>query len=172
MLNAWKVRFEQNKNRHPSVAWETVEALLLQDDAKLRAAEQMENSGGEPDVIAFGGRLLLCDCAEESPRKRSSLCYDGAARLSRKKNAPASSAVEETEKMGVRLMTEEEYRYLQTLGAYDVKTSSWVQTPERIRSLGGAIFCERRYDTVFTFHNGADSYYSVRGFRCVLELNE
>ena len=116
MLNAWKVRFEQNKNRHPGVAWETVEALLLQDDAKLRAAEQMENSGGEPDVIAFGGRLLLCDCAEESPRKRSSLCYDGAARLSRKKNAPASSAVEETEKMGVRLMTEEEYRYLQTLG--------------------------------------------------------
>lgn len=124
MLNAWKVRFEQNKNRHPGVAWETVEALLLQDDAKLRAAEQMENSGGEPDVIAFGGRLLLCDCAEESPRKRSSLCYDGAARLSRKKNAPASSAVQETEKMGVRLMTEEEYRYLQTLGAYDMKTST------------------------------------------------
>ena len=157
MLNAWKVRFEQNKNRHPGVAWETVEALLLQDDAKLRAAEQMENSGGEPDVIAFGGRLLLCDCAEESPRKRSSLCYDGAARLSRKKNAPASSAVEETEKMGVRLMTEEEYRYLQTLGAYDMKTSSWVQTPERIRSLGGAIFCERRYDTVTGISSAARS---------------
>ena len=170
MLETLQGRFEQNKNRHPGVAWETVEALLCQDPERLRALEQMEKSGGEPDVIAFEGRLLLCDCAKESPLPRRSLCYDAAARLSRKKSPPLSSAVEEAAKMGLRLMSEAEYRHLQTLGEFDLKTSSWVLTPEKIRALGGAIFCERRYDTVFTFHNGADSYYGVRGFRCALEL--
>lgn len=170
MLETLHARFEQNKNRHPDMSWETVEALLCEAPERLRAAQQMEQSGGEPDVLVFEGRLLLCDCAKESPLPRRSLCYDGEARLARKKSPPASSAVEEAAKMGLRLMTEAEYRHMQTLGAFDLKTSSWVLTPERIRALGGAIFCERRYDTVFTFHNGADSYYGVRGFRCALEL--
>ena len=172
MLNTMQIRFAQNMHRHPDTEWETVESLLSQDAKLLRAAEQMELSGGEPDVIQFDGRLLICDCASESPLPRRSLCYDAAARLARKKNAPASSAAEEATKMGLRLMTEAEYRYLQTLDAFDLKTSSWVQTPKRIRELGGAIFCERRYGEVFTFHNGADSYYGVRGFRCTLELNQ
>ncbi|MDO4807805.1 MAG: DUF4256 domain-containing protein [Coriobacteriales bacterium] len=130
----------------------------------------MEQSGGEPDVIVCDGRLLVCDCSKESPLPRRSLCYDEEARLSRKKNPPESNAVEEAAGMGLRLMTETEYRHLQTLGEFDLKTSSWVLTPEGIRALGGAIFCERRYGAVFTFHNGADSYYRVRGFRCTLEL--
>ena len=171
MKEALQTRFENNKNRHPGVSWETVEERLSREDAMLRAVSLMEQSGGEPDVIVFEGRLLICDCAKESPLPRRSLCYDGAARLARKKSPPASSAAEEAAKMGLRLMTEAEYRYLQTLGEFDLKTSSWVLTPEDIRALGGAIFCERRYGRVFTFHNGADSYYGVRGFRCTLELD-
>ena len=170
VIETLRTRYENNMNRHPDVLWETVEALLRQDEALSRSISVMEESGGEPDVILFRGRLLICDCAKESPLLRRSLCYDKAARLTRKKNPPASSAVEEAEKMGLRLMTEGEYRFLQTLGEFDGKTSSWVLTPEGIRALGGAIFCERRYGTVFTFHNGADSYYGVRGFRCTLEL--
>lgn len=170
MLETLRARFEDNVNRHPDVQWEMVEALLGQDAARLSAVEQMEQSGGEPDVVVMDGRLLICDCVKESPLPRRSLCYDGVARLARKKNPPSSSAVEEAAKMGVRLMTEAEYRHLQTLGEFDLKTSSWVKTPESIRALKGAIFCERRYGEVFTFHNGADSYYGSRGFRCMLEL--
>ena len=170
MLESLQNRFENNKHRHIGISWETVEKLLRQDTARLLAVEQMEQSGGEPDVIVCGDRLLICDCAKESPEQRRSLCYDKDARLARKKNAPVSSAVEEAAKMGLRLMTEEEYRCLQTFGEFDMKTSSWVLTPDNIRRLGGAIFCEYRYGEVFTFHNGADSYYGVRGFRCTLEL--
>ena len=168
MLESLKTRFETNPARHPGVAWETVEALLLGNEARLRAAEWMEQSGGEPDVVIFEGKFLLCDCAQESPRR--GLCYDGPARLARKKNAPPSSAMEEAASRGLRLMSEAEYRHLQGLGPFDRKTSSWVLTPEDIRALGGALFCERRYGAVFVFHNGADSYYGVRGFRCTLEL--
>lgn len=170
MLELLHARFDKNKRRHPDVVWETVEALIRKDPVRLDAVCAMEQSGGEPDVIVYDEKLLVCDCSKESPLHRRSLCYDEAARLSRKKNPPESSAVEEAASMGLRLMTEDEYRHLQTLGEFDLKTSSWVLTPESIRALGGAIFCERRYGTVFTFHNGADSYYRVRGFRCVLEL--
>ena len=170
MFEALHARFEDNEGRHPGVAWETVEARLSEHPEKARAVEQMEQGGGEPDVILFGERLLICDCVRESPRSRRSLCYDGPARLARKKNPPVSSAVEEADRMGLRLMTEAEYRHLQTLGEFDLKTSSWVMTPEGIRARGGAIFCERRYGEVFTFHNGAESYYAARGFRCALEL--
>lgn len=171
MLDVWKVRFEDNRHRHPELNWEDVERRLLRDHAALAALRRMEESGGEPDVLVFEGRLLICDCAKESPLPRRSLCYDGAARLARKKSPPASSAAEEAAKMGLRLMSEAEYRHLQTLGEFDLKTSSWVLTPEDMRTRGGALFCERRYGRVFTFHNGADSYYSVRGFRCTLELD-
>lgn len=171
MLDVWKLRFEGNRHRHPELSWEDVERRLLRDHAALAALRRMEESGGEPDVIVFEGRLLICDCAKESPLPRRSLCYDGAARLARKKSPPASSAAEEAAKLGLRLMSEAEYRHLQTLGEFDLKTSSWVLTPEDIRTRGGALFCERRYGRVFTFHNGADSYYSVRGFRCTLELD-
>ena len=170
MIETLRKRFQENMDRHPSVQWQTVEALLQKVEKMLRALSMLEESGGEPDILVMNGHILLCDCAKESPAGRRSLCYDREARLSRKKNTPAGSAVEEAERMGARLMTEAEYRHLQTLGEFDLKTSSWVQTPEEIRRLGGAIFCERRYGTVFTFHNGADSYYGVRGFRCVLTV--
>lgn len=163
-------RFENNINRHPALSWKAVEALLGQDADWLSKVSMMEQSGGEPDVNVLDGKLLICDCVRESPLPRRSLCYDGTARLARKKNSPASSAKEEAAKMDLRLMTEAEYRHLQTLGEFDLKTSSWVLTPEDIRALGGAIFCERRYGRVFAFHNGADSYYGTRGFRCTLEL--
>lgn len=170
MLETLHRRFEENRKRHPDVSWAEVKEMLSRDEKWLRAVSMMEESGGEPDLVVFAGKKLICDCTKESPLQRRSLCYDAQARLSRKKNPPMSSAVEEAEKMGLRLMTEEEYRYLQTMGEFDLKTSSWVLTPQDIRTLGGAIFCERRYGMVFTFHNGADSYYGVRGFRCVLEL--
>lgn len=147
-----------------------MEELLHQNEERIRFVQMMEQSGGEPDVVVFNGKLLICDCAKESPLQRRSLCYEIAARSGRKKNPPASSAVEEATSMGLRLMTEEEYRHLQTLSEFDTKTFSWIWTPEDIRSQRGAIFCERRYGKVFTFHNSADSYYGVRGFRCVMEL--
>lgn len=170
MLKILKARFEENKNRHPDVTWETVEALLAQDDNKLSKIKWMEQSGGEPDVILCNDTLLFCDCSKGSPKSRRSLCYDGEARLSRKKNPPLSSAMEEAEKTGLRLLTEAEYYYLQTLGEFDTKTSSWIATPSELRARGGALFCEHRYGRTFTFHNSADSYYGVRGFRCALEL--
>ena len=163
-------RFFEHPERHPGVEWDAVEALLGQDENNLRKLEWLEQTCGEPDVIVYDGKLLICDCSKETPKLRRSLCYDGEARLSRKKNPPESSAIEEAENIGLRLMTEAEYYHLQTLGEFDLKTSSWIDTPQELRSKGGALFCERRYGRVFTFHNGADSYYSVRGFRCALEL--
>ena len=168
MLTILKTRFQANMPRHPDMDWAAVERRLLALPDALEALRRMEETGGEPDVIGFaddGARLLFCDCAKESPAGRRSLCYDEAALLARKKNPPAGSAELQARELGVPLMTEALYRRLQTLGEFDLKTSSWIATPETIRSKGGALFCERRYGEVFVFHNGADSYYSVRGWR-------
>ena len=172
MIELLKKRFYDNIPRHPDLSWEFVEARLREDGDPLKILRRMEESGGEPDVIGLDdetGRLIFCDCSKESPLGRRSLCYDDEALRRRVKNPPAGSAVHQALEMGVRLMTESLYRRLQTLGEFDLKTSSWIATPDTIRSLGGALFCERRYGEVFTFHNGADSYYSVRGWRgCLL----
>lgn len=168
MLETLKTRFLANTARHPSVEWAEVEKRLRENPDALAVLQRMEDSGGEPDVIGYsddGARILLCDCAKESPAGRRSLCYDEAALRQRKKNPPSGSAEQQAREMGVFLLTEKLYYRLQALGEFDLKTSSWIETPEEIRRLGGALFCERRYGTVFTFHNGADSYYSVRGWR-------
>ena len=168
MLTILKARFQANMPRHPDMDWAAVERRLLAQPDALEALRRMEETGGEPDVIGFaddGERILFCDCARESPAGRRSLCYDEAALLARKKNPPAGSAERQARELGVPLLTEALYRRLQTLGEFDLKTSSWIATPETIRSKGGALFCERRYGEVFVFHNGADSYYSVRGWR-------
>ena len=154
--------------RHPDLQWEFVEARLNENTEALEVLMRMEESGGEPDTIGSDeetGKLIFCDCSEESPSGRRSLCYDEKALQGRTKNPPSGSAEQKAKEVGISIMTEELYRRLQSLGEYDLKTSSWIATPEPIRSKGGALFCERRYGTVFTFHNGADSYYSVRGFR-------
>ena len=171
MIDILKNRFFENLNRHKDISWHKIEDILNKNEKILTTVTMMEQTGGEPDVIIFNGKMMYCDCSKESPALRRNLCYDELARIKRKSNPPVSSAMEEATKMGVRLITESEYRYLQTLGEFDLKTSSWIFTPENIRNLGGAIFCERRYNEVFTFHNGADSYYGVRGFRSVVELN-
>ncbi len=167
MIEVLKKRFEENLNRHPDLAWETVEKRLNDHPAALEILKKMEETGGEPDTIGYDetGRLIFCDCSPETPSGRRSLCYDEEALRKRKKNPPAGSAMQQAEEMGVKLMSEELYYRLQKLGAIDTKTSSWIEAPEEIRRLGGALFCERRYGRVFTFHNGADSYYSVRGWR-------
>ncbi len=168
MLEQLRVRFQKNRNLHPGLEWTDVESRLRECPDALEILRKMEESGGEPDTIGFDsetGRLIFCDCAEESPSGRRSLSYDDEALKKRTKNPPAGSAAEKAREIGVSLMTEELYRRLQSLGEFDRKTSSWIKTPEGIRKQGGALFCERRYGTVFTFHNGADSYYSVRGFR-------
>ena len=153
---------------HPELDWAYVEKRLREAPNAFGILQQMEESGGEPDTIGFDeetGKLIFCDCARESPAGRRSLCYDEDARKKRARNPPADSAERKAQELGVSLLTEALYRRLQSLGEFDLKTSSWIQTPEEIRQKGGALFCERRYGTVFTFHNGADSYYSVRGFR-------
>jgi len=168
-----QARFEQNMNRHEGLDWSAVQAKLEEKPEKWGALGQMEATGGEPDVIGYDsetGEYLFCDCAPESPIDRRSLCYDDAALDGRKENKPKDSAVHMAETMGVRLLTEAEYRTLQTLGKFDAKTSSWIATPAEIRLLGGALFCDRRYDHVFTYHNGAESYYSGRGFRALLRV--
>ncbi len=168
MLELLEKRFLENMTRHPDVSWELVKARLGENEDALKTLRRMEESGGEPDTIGLDeqtGRLIFCDCAKETPTGRRSLCYDEEALGKRAKNPPAGSAKKQAEETGVLLLTEELYRRLQASGEYDLKTSSWIETPERIRKLGGALFCERRYGTVFTFHNGADSYYSVRGWR-------
>ena len=166
MIERWKSRFEQNMPRHADISWEEAEARLRADPEALAALAWMEETGGEPDVIGREGeRILFADCAPESPAGRRSLCYDEAALLARKKNPPAGSAERQAKELGVPLLTEALYRRLQTLGEFDLKTSSWIATPDAIRAKGGALFCERRYGEVFVFHNGADSYYSVRGWR-------
>jgi hypothetical protein len=166
-------RFEANHARHHGVEWTTVQHKLASQPAKLAVLRAMEDSGGEPDVVdvdAESGQLLFVDCSAESPSGRRSLCYDKDARLGRKENRPEGSAVEMAAKLGVELLTEAQYRHLQTLGPFDTKTSSWVQTPAAIRKLGGALFCDRRYAHVFLYHNGAESYYAARGFRGALRV--
>lgn len=168
MIERLKNRFYENISRHPDLDWEYLEKHLLEHPEALESLKNMEESGGEPDTIGLddnSGQIIYCDCSKETPIGRRSLCYDDEALRKRKKNPPSGSAVHQAQEMGVSLMTESLYRRLQLLGEYDLKTSSWIETPERIRQRGGALFCERRYDTVFTFHNGADSYYSVRGWR-------
>jgi hypothetical protein len=168
LLGQLKVRFEKNMNRHKGLEWAKVEAKLDASPAKLWSLSEMERTGGEPDVVAFDkktGEYVFYDCSPESPKERRSLCYDRKALDARKENKPKDSAVDMAAAIGVEILTEVEYRELQKLGSFDLKTSSWVQTPADIRSLGGAIFCDRRYNTVFTYHNGADSYYAARGFR-------
>lgn len=168
LLDALAARFAAHPHRHPGIAWADVEARLLTADAALTALAAMEASGGEPDVIGRDdatGAYLFVDCSAQSPTGRRSCCFDRAALASRKANKPAHSAEALAEAMGVELLDEALYRHLQTLGAFDTTTSSWIRTPDRIRALGGALFGDRRYDTVFVYHNGAESYYAARGFR-------
>lgn len=173
LLDTLKARFEKNMNRHKGVEWHNVQAKLEADAEKLWSLNEMERTGGEPDVVDQDkktGEYLFYDCSAESPKGRRSLCYDREALEARKEFKPADSAVDMAAAMGADLLTEEQYRGLQQLGKFDTKTSSWVTTPAPIRKLGGAVFCDRRYDTVFLYHNGADSYYAARGFRCLLRV--
>ncbi len=173
LLATVKARFEKNMTRHPDIDWADVEARLIAAPEKLRSLDEMERTGGEPDVVgrdAATGAFIFYDCAPESPSGRRSICYDREGWESRKEHRPENTAVDMAAAMGIALLSEQEYRALQQLGAFDTKTSSWVQTPAAIRALGGALFCDRRYDTVFVYHNGAESYYAARGFRCSLRV--
>jgi hypothetical protein len=173
LLGALKARFEKNMKRHKRLEWANVQAKLESKTEKLWSLNEMENTGGEPDVVGFdkkSGEYIFNDCSAESPKGRRSLCYDRAALDARKENRPANSALDLAAAMGVELLSEEEYRVLQKLGSFDAKTSSWVETPPEIRKLGGALFCDFRYGTVFVYHNGADSYYAARGFRASLKV--
>jgi hypothetical protein len=172
LIQVLKTRFEENMQRHPGVTWASVVARVEGNRAALKALAAMEASGGEPDVIGAdaSGQITFCDCAAESPSGRRSLCYDRDALDARKENKPNGSAVEMAAGMGIALLTEQQYRELQLLGEFDTKTSSWVQTPSDVRALGGALFCDRRYDKVFVYHNGAQSYYAARGFRGMLRV--
>jgi hypothetical protein len=173
LLRALSARFEGNKNRHERVEWAQVEARLLANAEKLWSLNEMERTGGEPDVIGHEektGEYVFYDCSAETPKGRRSLCYDREALESRKEHKPEGSAMDMAAAMGVELLTEEQYRELQRLGEFDTKTSSWVKTPAAIRRLGGALFCDRRYDTVFVYHNGAESYYAGRAFRGALRV--
>ena len=173
LLRTLQTRFDAHPHRHAGVEWRTVQARLESNSARLWSLNEMEQSGGEPDVIGIDkatGECIFVDCSAQSPKARRSLCYDREALEARKENKPKSSAVDMASAMGAALLTVDEYRALQELGEFDTKTSSWVQTPAKIRKLGGALFCDRRYDTVFTYHNGADAYYAARGFRCSLRV--
>jgi hypothetical protein len=173
LLGVLKTRFEKNMNRHKGLAWGEVGVRLEANAEKLWSLHEMERTGGEPDVVGQDkktGEYIFYDCAEESPKGRRSFCYDRAALDGRKENKPKNSAVDMAAAMGIELLTEEEYRELQKLGEFDTKTSSWVKTPAKVRELGGALFCDRRFDTVFTYHNGAESYYAGRAFRGLLRV--
>ncbi|MDX5474791.1 MAG: DUF4256 domain-containing protein [Bacillaceae bacterium] len=173
LLTTLKDRFEKNKNRHEALEWAQVQTKLEANPSKVWSLFEMERTGGEPDVVGYDnntGEYIFYDCSTESPKGRRSLCYDREALEARKKHKPENSAVDMATAMGIELLTEEQYRELQKLGNFDLKTSSWVKTPDYIRKLGGAIFCDRRYDTVFMYHNGADSYYAARGFRGSLKV--
>jgi len=173
LLNALKKRFEKNMKRHKGLEWTKVEAKLNGNVEKLWSLSEMEMTGGEPDVVGYDkktGEYIFYDCSAESPQDRRSFCYDRQALESRKENKPKNSAIDMAAAMGIELLTEEQYRELQKLGNFDTKTSSWIKTPADIRKLGGAIFCDRRYDTVFVYHNGAESYYAARGFRGLLRV--
>jgi len=173
LLKTLKARFEKNMSRHTGLEWADIQARLEANPGKLRSLHEMEATGGEPDVVGHDnetGEYIFYDCSTESPKGRRSVCYDREAQESRKEHKPKHNAVEMAAAMGIELLTEEQYRELQQLGNFDMKTSSWVITPERIRKLGGALFCDRRYDTVFVYHNGAESYYAARGFRGSLRV--
>jgi hypothetical protein len=173
LLKTLKARFEKNMNRHKGVDWAKVQAKIEADPETLWSLNEMERTGGEPDVIGHNKKTaetIFCDCSAESPNGRRSVCYDREALESRKEHKPKNNAIDLAAAMGVNLLTEEEYRALQELGEFDTKTSSWVKTPADIRKLGGALFCDRRYDTVFVYHNGAESYYAARGFRGLLRV--
>lgn len=173
LLKILKDRFEKNMNRHKGLKWSDVESKLEKKSDQLWSLNEMENTGGEPDVIGYdkkAGQYVFCDCSPETPKDRRSICYDRQALNSRKEHKPKNSAMDVAEEIGIEILTEEQYRELQTLGEFDTKTSSWVLTPPAIRKLGGALFCDRRYNQVFTYHNGAESYYAVRGFRGRLKV--
>ncbi|WP_152225190.1 DUF4256 domain-containing protein [Pseudomonas sp. SCB32] len=173
LLGLLQARFDKHASRHPGIDWARVRARLESRPEKLRSLQAMESTGGEPDVIGQDDatdEYLFVDCSTESPAGRRSLCFDREALDARKENKPAGSALEQAQAMGIELLSEAQYRELQKLGEFDAKTSSWVQTPPAIRKLGGSLFCDRRYDTVFVYHNGAQSYYAARGFRGVLRV--
>ncbi|HSD14163.1 MAG TPA: DUF4256 domain-containing protein [Flavobacterium sp.] len=173
LLKILKGRFEKNRNRHEGLEWNKVQAKLEANPDKLWSLDKMEETGGEPDVVGYDkntDEYIFYDCSAESPKGRRSLCYDRAALDSRKEFKPENSALDAAASMGIELLTEDEYRELQNFGKFDSKTSSWVKTPADIRKLGGAVFCDFRYDTVFLYHNGAESYYAARGFRGSLRV--
>jgi hypothetical protein len=173
LLGALKARFEKNMNRHTGLEWTEVQAKLEGNTEKLWSLSEMERTGGEPDVVGHDkktGEYIFYDCSPESPKDRRSLCYDREALESRKEHKPKDNAIDMADAMGIELLTEEQYRGLQKLGEFDTKTSSWVKTPSDIRKLGGALFCDRRFNTVFTYHNGAESYYAARAFRGSLRV--
>lgn len=173
LLETLKTRFEKHMNRHQEVLWSRVKEALERNPEKLWSLNEMENTGGEPDVVTLNSKtadLTFIDCSAESPKGRRSFCYDREALDSRKENKPANNAIDFADEIGVRILNEEQYKQLQQFGEFDLKTSSWIETPEPIRKQGGAIFCDRRYNHVFVYHNGASSYYAARGFRCILSL--
>ncbi|AFM12092.1 DUF4256 domain-containing protein [Turneriella parva] len=173
LLETLRERFEKNSSRHKGISWQQVAQKLEASPAKVAALAAMETSGGEPDVVTLGKKataICFVDCSAESPAGRRSVCYDQKALESRKEHRPKNSAMAMAKSMGVEILSEEEYRALQECGEFDLKTSSWILTPPGVRALGGALFCDRRYDQVFTYHNGAESYYAARGFRAVLRL--
>ena len=173
LIATLKARFEQNSARHPKINWEKVQSRLETNPEKLRALSEMERTGGEPDVVGLDertGEIVFFDCSAETPKGRTSLCYDRTGMESRKEHKPSGNAVDMAAAMGVELLTEEEYRELQKLGEFDTKTSSWLRTPDETRKLGGALFGDRRYDRVFIYHNGASSYFAARGFRASLRV--
>ena len=173
LLKTLKSRFEKNMIRHKGIDWAKVQARLEANPEKLYILDEMEITGGEPDVVDHDkktGEYIFYDCSAESPKERRSLCYDHEALEKRKEHKPADSAINMATEMGIEILSEEEYRALQKLGKFDMKTSSWIKTPSEIRKLGGAVFCDRRYNTVFLYHNGADSYYAARGFRGSLRV--
>ena len=173
LISILKMRFEKNSKRHKGIEWASVQARLDANPDKLWSLNEMEQTGGEPDVVGFDkktGEYIFYDCSPESPKERRSICYDHEALEKRKENKPANCAVQMASDMGITLLTEEEYRALQQLGEFDLKTSSWIETPAAIRKLNGALFCDRRYNTVFVYHNGAESYYAARGFRGSLRV--
>jgi Protein of unknown function (DUF4256) len=173
LLGKLKARFENNMNRHKGLEWTKIQSRLVEVPGKLWSLHEMERTGGEPDIVGYDkktGEYIFYDCSAESPKDRRSLCYDREALDSRKEHKPKNSVLDMTDAMGIELLTEEQYRALQKLGKFDTKTSSWVKTTPEIRERGGALFCDRRYDQVFLYHNGADSYYAARGFRGSLRV--
>ncbi|MBE8724711.1 DUF4256 domain-containing protein [Flavobacterium hungaricum] len=173
LLKILEIRFEKNMSRHKDIKWDKVEEKLKANTSKLRSLDEMERTEGEPDVIGYDknkNEYLFVDCAAESPKGRRSICYDHEALEKRKENKPANSAINMAEEMGIEILDETQYRELQKLGKFDAKTSSWIKTPSEIRKLGGAVFSDFRYNTVFVYHNGADSYYAARGFRGILRV--